>query len=183
MASQFIVPDASFYICFFDDIRRPDALIKFVNFPLFRFLTANIILSEFERYKVDTATYGEVVRNLEVFSYHNYGEILRPVLSESEMEKGESEVIAISCILNYQGRAFIAILDDDEPKKMLQRLIPRTNCRIIGTVGFIEICTGDYTIFGTKEAIQLLSQIKSSKFRIKEKIIDEVIQRTSEPVK
>ena len=82
-------------------------------------------------------------------------------------------------ILNFQGYYFIAILDDDAPKKYLKRLIPERQECVIGTVGFFEICSGNYPVFEKNEAALILISIKKSKFRIEDKIIDEVIQRVS----
>jgi len=179
MISRIIIPDASFFICFIDDIAQPNSLLKIVWNPNFKFVTANIILSEIKKHPIDDILEKKLLENLEIFRYHDYGEILKPFLAKIEIKKGEHEVIVISYILNYKGHDFISILDDDAPKKYLTRLIPEKQDSIMGTVGFIEICTSTYSIFEGNEAISILILIKASKFRIEERIIDEAIQRVN----
>jgi len=47
----------------------------------------------------------------------------------------------------------------------------------MGTIGFIELCSYKYNIFSRQLAINILEEIKSSKFRIKNEIIDLTIKR------
>ena len=65
-----------------------------------------------ERKLTDTELKQKIFQKIEMFSYYEYGEILRPLFSEEEMKKGEQEVIVISYILNFKKEHFIAILDD-----------------------------------------------------------------------
>lgn len=183
ISQRIIIPDASFYICFIDDICMPESLIRILQASSFQFVTARIILSEFEKYQQDEIIKEKIVRNLEIFRYYDYGEVLRPFLSKLEIKKGEHEVIVISYIMCFQERDFVAILDDDSPKKLLKQILPKNQDNVIGTIGFIELCTRDYSIFESFEAISLLTLIKNSKFHITDRIIDEAIKRTSETTK
>lgn len=179
MTLPFAIPDTSFYGCFIGDIERPDHLLKILNTGKFKFIAAKIIRSEIERKLTDADLKQKIFQKIEMFSYHEYGEILRPLFSEEEINKGEHEVIVITYILNFKEENFIAILDDKPPKNFLKKLIQNPSGIILGTVGFIGLCASSH-IFEKEEAISVLILIKESKFRIEGKIIDVVIQEISE---
>jgi predicted nucleic acid-binding protein len=176
MIQRITIPDTSFYSCFIGDIERPDHLLKILNANRFKFIAAKIICSEIERKLTDTELKQKIFQKIEMFSYYEYGEILRPLFSEEEMKKGEQEVIVISYILNFKKEHFIAILDDKTPKNFLKRLIQTPSGIVMGTIGFIGLCASD-GIFEKEEAVSVLILIKGSKFRVNDKIIDVVIQR------
>jgi predicted nucleic acid-binding protein len=177
MKSCSVIPDSSFFICFLDDIARPEYLVSIVCCVDLEFFTGNIIQSEIEIHCCDSNVQRVLQKNVKKFQYYAYGEILKPFFSKKEIKKGEHEVIVISYILNYTGDKFVAILDDNPAKKYLKRLIPDKGSDVTGTVGFIERLTNSYAIFKREEAIQILALIKDSKFRIETNIIDGVIDR------
>jgi len=170
------IPDSSFFWCFLGDIKKPDSLLKILQSNEFRFVTAEIISTEIKKKPIEAQLLHKINKNVEIFSYHQYGEILKPLFSDKEIKKGEHEVIVISYILNFKREDFIAVLDDNAPKKFLKRLIPNPIGIITGTVGFIEICTVR-SVFRRAEAITILILIKESKFRIDDAIVDSVISR------
>jgi len=60
------------------------------------------------------------------FEYYKYGEILKPFFSAEEIKKGEHEVIVISYVMYHLGIAFIAIIDEDESRKFVEKKFSRT---------------------------------------------------------
>jgi predicted nucleic acid-binding protein len=116
----------------------------------------------------------------EIFMYSDYGEILRPFLSLEEIKNGEHEVIAISYILDFRKADFIVIIDDDSPRKFLERNFPFIFQRVTGTIGLIEICSCNYKVFSKGEALIILSLINRSKFRVKEEIVNKTIEKIKE---
>lgn len=175
MVDTTIVPDSSFYICFLDDINKPQYLHQLLECNAFRFITGSRIKEEVSRssnYKMIEKT---VEIHVQIFMYYNYGEILRPFFSLEEITRGEHEVIAIAYILHFLEIEFTAILDDDGPKKFLQKNFPKILTRVTGTVGFIKLCCSR-RVFSKEEAISILVLIKNSKFRVRSEIVDETIE-------
>ena len=177
MNSITIVPDSSFFICFLDDIKQPQILIQILEYRLFKFFTGSIIRSEIQRSQNFTDIEGEFSSRVDRLDYYNYGELLRPFLSVSEIEKGEHEVIVISYIMHLSGCNILAILDDESPRTYFRSRFPELSDKVTGTIGFIEQCTCSYGIFQTNKGTTILSLIAESKFRVKKHIVDGAIKR------
>lgn len=173
-----VVPDSSFYICFIDDISKPEYLIKLLNHPSFRFVTGQKIKEEITRSPNYHAVEKYIDDYVDYFEYYNYSEILRPFFSLEEIRKGEHEVIAISYILYILEATFIAILDEDSAREFIKRNLPQLwkMGRVMGTVGFIKLCCCIYHIFLKEEAVSVLELIKRSKFRVKRADVDRIIE-------
>ncbi|MHA1987265.1 MAG: hypothetical protein ACW98D_11540 [Promethearchaeota archaeon] len=170
-----IIADSSFYICFLDDIKDPDILILFFTQPEFIFILGNIISGEVEK-SVNFSNIQDKFRSyVKIFSYYEYGEIIKPFFSEDEILKGEHEVIVISYIFYYLEKNFLAILDETWARTYYITNFPEIEDKMIGTIGFIEECVCNHNFFSPKLAIIILEKIIKSKFRIKEDIIRRAI--------
>ncbi len=170
-----IVADSSFFICFIDDIKKPQELSRILSFELFRFILCKIIMNEIGHCltkEIDKLIGSKTTE----FDYYEYGNILMPLFSDYEIKKGEHEVIVTSFILNFLGEDFLFILDDNEARKFVQNnfreLLPFRK----GTVGFIKTCHCQYGIFTKIEVIDLLKLIDKSEFRIDSRIIINTIK-------
>jgi predicted nucleic acid-binding protein len=153
--------------------------VRILNHERFDFVAGEKILEEVKRSSRYRLVERKVERRVKIFKYLNYGEILRPFFSVEEIEKGEHEVIAISCILYVLGSNFLAIIDEDQARKFLRGIFPEAERRTTGTVGFVEECYR-YGVFSREEAISILESMKSSKFRVKKEIIEGAIRRVRE---
>jgi predicted nucleic acid-binding protein len=120
---------------------------------------------------------GELSKYIENYKYYDYGELLKAFFSIRELEEGEHEIIIISYIFFANDFNFITIIDDNEPRNFIEHNFPEILQNMTGTVGFVKRCNCKYAIFGKDEAITILNLIKNSKFRIKGKIIDDVIKQ------
>jgi hypothetical protein len=98
MIRRAVIPDATFFICFIGDINKPEYLLKILQSSYFKFITAKIILSEIKKHPISTDLKEEILKALENFKYHDYGEILKPFFSKMQIKRGEHEVIVISYI-------------------------------------------------------------------------------------
>lgn len=173
-----IIPDSSFYICFLDDIKETRYLLRLLSAKIFKFVIGPIIKGEIEKSPSYQTIKNTIGLYIEFFTYYNYGEILRPFFSIEEMRRGDHEVIVISYIFLYFFKIdFIMILDEERTKKFLKRNFPKLLNKVTGTIGFIEISTCNHRIFSKKEGITILSLIKKSKFRVKDEIVSETIER------
>ncbi len=167
------IADSSFYICFLDDIKRPDFLKRMIN--SFEFLIGKIIKGEVEKSK----NYFHIKQIFEtkviLFQYENYGELLKPFFSLHEIKKGEHEVIAIAIIMS-NFKQIIVIIDELDVRRFIQANFPELIMDMVGTVGFIKMCCCEYKIFSKEEAKGILNLIKNSRFRIGNNIIGEIIK-------
>jgi predicted nucleic acid-binding protein len=118
-----------------------------------------------------------VDQRVRLFTYYQYGELLRPFFSIEEIKKGENEVIVISYVLFSQQKECTIILDDDTPKKFIQNHIPMLVRLVEGTVGFTKNCHLRYKVFQRDEALSILKMIQQSKFRINREIIEEAMSQ------
>ncbi len=171
-----VVPDSSFYICFIDDINKPEYLAKILIHEFFTFVIGEKVKKEIMKSPHYSAIREILCNHTQYFEYYNYGEILRPFFSLDEIKKGEHEVIAISYILYLHKNTFIAILDDCAGRKFIDCNLPQISKNVTGTVGFIKLCYCNYHVFSKKETITILNLIKSSRFRVEEEVVDETLK-------
>ena len=172
-----IVPDSSFYYCFTDDIDKPDTLVKLLSHASFHFVTGPIIESEVKRSEKFTTIKEAFEHNVESFAYYDYGEIVRPLFALDEITKGEHEVVVISHILHYQEVNYKSIVDEDPTRAFLERMYPELFENVTGTIGFLEYCTIRCKLISKGDCITLLRLIRASRFWIKDRIVDEAIER------
>ena len=115
-----VIADSTFYICFLDDINYTEGLNKLFKSKKFNFVIGPIVETEIRRsknYPKINSALTSVKKSPPPF---NYGEIVKPFLSITEIKKGEHEVIGIAIVYTLQGRDFIVILDEDEPRRVIE---------------------------------------------------------------
>lgn len=177
MAEITIIPDSSFYICFLDDIKKPDYILKIVEYSGFKFFTGMIIKREIEKSSFYCKIEKTINSKVQIFKYYNYGEILKPFFSLEEINEGEHEVIVISYILFLRNSKFIAIIDDANSRKFIHNNFPEIFKFIEWTISFLSNCYILYSIFPKKEIISILEMIQNSKFRVKKEVVEETIEQ------
>ncbi len=173
-----IVADSSFYICFLDDIKRPCSLHRILN--VFDFYIGRIIASEIKKSSnkkmIMTWLNSDVVKLLEIED-ENYGELLRPFFSQSEVTKGEHEAVAIAVILHLENSLLRVIIDDKAARNFLKNNFPDLSVKLRGTCGFIKDCHCVHKILTKNETKEILINIKNSNFRIKDELVDSLIEQ------
>ena len=180
MNKTHVVSDSSFIMCFIDDIGNSLCLNGFLERPNLSFVIGEIILAEVAK-SPNYFLFEKMCKpNLTIFDYYAYGEILRPFFSIDEMEKGEHEAMVISYIFYFKNENMLAIMDDNSPKEMFKARFPHLSNQVIGTIGFIEKCTCKCKFLSKREGIDLLVEIKKSKFWVRDRIVDDAIQRIGE---
>lgn len=171
-----IIADSTFYICFLDCIQRPEVLIKILeNFK--PHIPARVFKEVSQSKNAHHLLKKKDCLNIFDKLHLNLGEVLRPFVSESELEKGEHETIILAYVCNRMGFNFILILDEIDKRNLVKTIIPELESKMTGTVGFLGMCYYKYRIFNKEEVIGLIDQIGSSKFRVDRKVIAEVKQR------
>ncbi len=171
MYTYSLIPDSTFFICYLDDIEKPEYLKKIIKNNKFNIFIGQIINNEIKKsnnYKSLEKDFGSKIK---IFEYYQYGEILRPLFSREEIIKGEHEVIVIAFILFSEDEKFIAILDDIAPRKFIKNNFPQIYESIEWTVGFTKNCYYKHKIFSKEETLIILELIQNSKFRIDPEVI------------
>jgi predicted nucleic acid-binding protein len=165
-----IIADSSFYLCFLDDIEEPDCLLKIIS--VFDFYIPPIVAEEIrisEREKLRDNQ--KIVR---IDNYIDFGEILRPFLSQEIINKGEHEVIGLGYHFYQINLKFYLIVDEDEARDFIRENLPYLLQSLHGTVGLIGICHCHYNIFKKETTIDILERIDQSKFRISKDILNKI---------
>ena len=137
MRNPSIIADSSFYICFLDDIKKPEYLKHILTH--FRFVIGKIVKKEIARspmFKKIESIINTVVDNIS--ADENFDELLKPFFSVKEIEKGEDEVIAIAYVFNILELYFYFILDDESARHFVEINFSELKDRMYGTVGFIK---------------------------------------------
>ena len=163
-----VIADSSFYICFLDDITCP-ALLNLILEGPFQFLITRIVHDEIKASENYLQIQTGRLKKLE--EHFDISEILRPFFGRGEASKGEHEVVAFSLILYENDPDLIIILDDAQPRKILERHNPRLANNTYGTVGFVVSCHCDYAILQKRDTLEAIRAVEESKFRVSGDII------------
>ncbi|MHA1285377.1 MAG: hypothetical protein ACTSVV_11300 [Promethearchaeota archaeon] len=177
---MYIVSDSSFFICFLDDIQAHQYLLSILEYDLFTFVIGVIIKQELKKSPNYCVIENKIENDFIHFSHYQLSEIIKPFFSEKEIEKGEHEVFAISFLMCDLKEKFITILDDDNARKFFINNLPECHKNLIGTVGFVEMCVVNHSIFNKEQGIEILILIRNSKFRINIDIINKIIKKLRE---
>lgn len=171
--SESIVADASFYLCFLEDIKHPQILVKILD--NFLFFLPPAVFDEIRVCKTFFHIKGH--RNTQQVTGYDYGAILEPFLGKKQLGRGEAEAIAIAYIWQDVRKCDRLILDDGEARLFVQTNIPILQNLMTGTVGFIGDCHCTSALFEKQQAIDLLNAIGKSTFRIKDKDLSNIRKR------
>ncbi|MFH1311080.1 MAG: hypothetical protein ABIH65_01605 [Nanoarchaeota archaeon] len=178
MKENNLIADNSFYSFFLDDTYNPELLKDILR--SFEAQITPFIYEELKRCR-HFKIIEEVKDMINVFSEKdlNIGEILRPLMSDKEINKGEHEVIALGYICHNLKMNFVLIIDDDGAIKFIWRN-PFLSCiknYLERTAGFIENCYFKYKIFNKDKTLILLDEMEKSKFFIDKAIIKSIKKR------
>lgn len=177
MPSIRVVSDSSFYICFLDDIRRVDALLRLLTCGHYAFIMGSVIRREVTAKECPEDFLDTLHSHVEFFEYFGHGEILRPFFGDAEIRKGESEAVVISFILHGKGELHVLVIDESPARRFVGRRFPDLVQYMTGTIGFLETSTVVRNIFTPEEAMEMLRSILASGFRVDPGIVREAIER------
>jgi predicted nucleic acid-binding protein len=107
-------------------------------------------------------------------------ELLKPLFSKEEREKGEHEVIVIAFFCYNLRLDFFLILDDSGGINFVKQNLNKLAPMIKRTAGFIGDCCVEYKIFNKTEALDLLNKMDKSKFYIDEESLNKIKRRVLE---
>lgn len=173
-----VVADSSFYICFLDDISYPAFLNTIFSSKFFRFFVTPTVYNEIRH----SRNYSQIeISHIEKLSLpYDVSAVLMPFFGKIEKLKGEHEIIAIGMMSDQANSNLHIIMDETGPRQFLKKHFPRMADRMVGTVGFVEECHCDHHIISKDEAVGIIQDIGSSKFRISRDIVNSVMIRVRE---
>jgi predicted nucleic acid-binding protein len=171
-----IIADSTFYLCFLDDIKKPDYLLLVIK-KLDLFI-GKIVKTEIEKSSNFSKIRDFIGNRITYFEYADFGELLKPFFSSVEIMKGENEVIAISFILYKKNENILVVIDDEGARKFVMRNVQEISDKMIRTVGIVKYLCED-RLFSKTETINVLNMIKNSKFRVPESVIEDCISEVS----
>ena len=172
-----VVPDSSFYICFLDDIKRVDTLLRLLICEDYSFIMGSVVRREVTAKECPEDFVDAMNHHVVGFEYHAHGEILRPFFGDEEIRRGETEAVVISFILHHGGERHVLIIDESPARNFVETRFQDLLQYLTGTIGFLEMCTTVRKVFTPEEAIEMLRAILASNFRINPRIVHEAIER------
>ena len=112
-----IVADASFYICFLNDIDSPQPLMKILD--SFTAHLSKKLYEEIAKAKNIETILKSRKEKLNIFTEAPFelGAVTKPFFSKSEIAKGEHEVVVIAYLYYNAGMRFFLIIDEHGTKK------------------------------------------------------------------
>jgi predicted nucleic acid-binding protein len=177
-----LIPDSSFFICFFDDLSEfidNNKLDSYFSVFSFNFDIQVTGLVNREITKTDYPIYNNHHSKFNVVNLDNLLlndgyllELLRPIVG-----RGEYEVISLAKQYHeHESDDFIFILDDNQARTRISSYLPELNKYLKGTVGLVMFCCLDLELFNKDSSIHILNCINDSKFFVDSNIIENVIQ-------
>ena len=167
-----MIADSSFYLCFLEDIKKPDVLISVLD--KFELFIPPLVCREISV----SSNFNTIQTHPKLTRYNGtFGEALRPFFSEKQVQKGETEVIGLAYDFFIKGNPKRIILDDKQARSFVQRHLPELQKLLTGTIGFVGDCYCKYTIFEKDYTRSLVMLIRDSPFRVPKDVISEVLDR------
>lgn len=178
MIRETLIPDSSFFICFFDDLEG--IVDESERYGFISLVAREFIVkipqhvhfeAGFERRNHDFSGSISVVSIDDLMENANPFEPLRLVV-----DRGEFEVIVLSYIHKTKnGNNFTFILDDETARKKVNLFLPILSENLTGTIGFISRLE-ENNYLSSEFTINIIKCIGESKFRISKKILDFTIK-------
>ena len=174
-----LIPDSSFFICFFDDLE--DLMGEPERFGVFSLVAKEfcVEIPEHVQYEADLKNrnydFSDSISIVSIDDFASGGLPFEPL--RLVIDQGEFEVIVLSYVCKTtQTDDFMFILDDETARKKVHQFLPVLSDHLIGTIGFMSYLEGNHYL--TPEfTINILNCIGKSKFRISHKILDSVIRK------
>jgi len=170
-----LIPDSSFFICFFDDLDyRQNPLYQDFLAGIFQFFSVHIVPA--------VAAETLAFEHMSPFNQKCHSPLNVEIDSTAEslkliLGKGEFEVIHYSNSLLKNGDLdFLFILDDKRARDIVRSFFQNLLNHMTGTIGIIEYCAA-HRIHTPQICIRLLYDIQASGFRADATIIQNSVHK------
>lgn len=102
------------------------------------------------------------------------------VFGRMQISKGEHGAIALAHSVHLDGRPFVLIMDDADGRKMVRSRFVHLAHFMTGTAGFAVRCRTQYSILAKDDALGVLRDIRASRFRVTDKVIDSAMEEAQQ---
>jgi predicted nucleic acid-binding protein len=174
MQNERLIPDSTFFSFFLHNVDEPDFLKRIVhNF----YVEVPPRINEEVKNCKNAKFIDEIKDRLHIFEAKlNFTELLKPLFSNEQKQKGEHDVIVVGYFCYELGIEFLMIIDDLNARKFVSNNFPYLNNRLTWTATFIRDCYSKYQIFKKDESIALLNKMAKSTFRIDKQTLSELME-------
>lgn len=165
-----LIPDNTFYTLFIKN-GKDKYLIKIIK----NFITciSPLIKNEISNLREDFPP--EIEKNLVEMPFGmDYFNLLKPIISKKEYEKGEFDVIVLAHACHDLMVDYLFILDDASAIRIVQNHFPELLKKHRRTGGFIIECYNKHKILNKDEVLDLIEIMDNSDFRISQNAIKEL---------
>ena len=170
MVETRLIPDCTFYTLFLKNFKQ-DYLIKITN----HFKTCISPIVKKEIFKMGNNLSKNLEKNLiEMDSRLQYYQLIKPLVSKEEYEKGELDIIILACFCEDLKIDYILVIDERPAFNLIKRCFPKLLLKHKYTGEFIVDCTNKYKILKKDESLNLLDIMEKSDFRIPEKVLQKL---------
>jgi len=172
-----LIPDSSFFLCFFDDL---EGFIDESERFGFISLVAREYYIEIPRYVHYEVGFERRNRDFsESLSVVSIDDFVKDAIPFEPLrlvvDRGEFEVILLSYVHKTTNEDdFTFILDDDNARKKVHLFLPVLSENLIGTIGFLSHLEQN-NYLSAEFTVNILRCIGESKFRVSKKILDSAI--------
>ncbi|MFH1473744.1 MAG: hypothetical protein ABIE55_02520 [Candidatus Aenigmatarchaeota archaeon] len=167
-----LLADSSFYICFLDNIKSPENLIKILE--KFSSSFPPVIFSEVKKSKRSKEIFENKKLNINIFEGEiHISEVLRPFFSIEQKERGEHELIVLAFICYNMKMKFELVIDDKQARNFIKRNLIYLSKNLKDTINFLCDCYSVYGIFKKEEVLDIFNLIENSNYGVKKEIMFE----------
>jgi hypothetical protein len=175
MVNKRLIPDSTFFSFFLHNTNEPDFLERIIN--NFYVEIPPKIHKEIKNCK-HSCNIEKFEKKLHIFDdkLANFSELLKPLFSKEEIEKGEHDVVVVGFFCYNMKLDFIMVIDDMGARKFVKRNFPYLEIYMKWTSNFLRDCFKVYKIFNKEEVLYLLNRMGNSTFRIDNNSLEKIIQ-------
>ncbi|MDE4908792.1 hypothetical protein L0665_09250 [Methanogenium marinum] len=173
-----LIPDSSFFICFFDDLE--DLMDEPERFGVFSLVVREFCVEIPEHVQYEAGlknrsyNFSDSISVVSIDDFASGGLPFEPL--RLVIDQGEFEVIALSYVHKTTKTGdFMFILDDETARKKVKLFLPVLLDHLTGTIGFMAHLEAN-NYLTSEFTINILNCIGKSKFRISQKILDSAVR-------
>lgn len=173
-----LIPDSSFFICFFDDLEglmEESERLGFISLVTREYLVEIPEYVHLEAgFEDRNYDFSDSISVISIDDFASGGLPFEPL--RMIVDRGEFEVIVLSYRNKKDGTEnFIFILDDGSARKKVREFLPLLIDNLKGTIGFLAHLE-ENNYLSSEITINILNCIGKSKFRINKKMLESVIK-------
>ncbi|MCK9313579.1 MAG: hypothetical protein M0P20_05975 [Methanocorpusculum sp.] len=178
MNKMIVIPDTSFFVCFIDDLA--DFVPENDRYQYLNVISTVYQITVTPEVRKETS-WNRVPEIIQTQCYYAENILspptVDPIIEQLRLLLGKGEIDVISYSNMYKREKiddFKFVLDDGMARKLVSENLPILVTHMVGTVGLLKICALE-KIYDKVSIINILENIKVSKFRIQDDMVCKII--------